>query len=364
MQGADRASPEPLEGNAKYEKVRDINRGSYGFVQLARDRSDGTQIAIKFLPRGEGINVYVEREILNHSVLLHPHIIQFREVFLTPDYLAIAMEFAPGGDMFQYVKRKKGLQEHEARWFFQQLIVGLDYCHKMGVVNRDIKLENTLLDQSRRPLIKICDFGYSKHLQKDSVPKSRVGTPGYTAPEIISNLHIEDAAKIDIWSAGVMLYVMLFCCYPFERPDDNNNQGDQQKYQRLLQRIMRADYWFPSHRPASREVKELLGAILVVDPAKRVTIAQIQEHPWFMRDLPPGLTTFNNACLAQQRAQPRQPAMAANREHVRAIVAEAQRPAPGLLAYAGVDDEEDDDSVAEVDAMMDFGSGPVSGPLA
>ena len=71
-------------------------------------------------------------------------------------------------------------QEHEARWFFQQLVIALDYLHRMGVVSRDIKLENTLLDGSRRPLLKICDFGYSKHKQKDSVPKSRVGTPGYT----------------------------------------------------------------------------------------------------------------------------------------------------------------------------------------
>lgn len=81
--------------------------------------------------------------------------------------------------MFQYVKRRGGVHEHEARWFFQQLIIGLDYCHRMGVVNRDIKLENTLLDGSKRPLVKICDFGYSKS-EKDSLPKSKVGTPGYT----------------------------------------------------------------------------------------------------------------------------------------------------------------------------------------
>ena len=74
----------------------------------------------------------------------------------------------------------RALQEHEARWFFQQLIIALDYAHRMNVVSRDIKLENTLLDGSRRPLLKICDFGYSKNTEKDSVPKSRVGTPGYT----------------------------------------------------------------------------------------------------------------------------------------------------------------------------------------
>ena len=73
-----------------------------------------------------------------------------------------------------------GVQETEARWFFQQVMIALDYLHRVGVVSRDVKLENTLLDGNRRPLVKICDFGYSKHTEKDSVPKSRVGTPGYT----------------------------------------------------------------------------------------------------------------------------------------------------------------------------------------
>ena len=162
-------------------------------------------------------------------MLMHPHVVQFKEVFLTPKYLAIAMEFVPGGkkraffvsfffllhplffrpaltlffislpsllhqnptlslhpgDMFEYVVRKGGLKESEARWFFQQLIVGVDYLHRMGVASRDIKLENTLLDGSPRPLLKICDFGYSKHEKFQSAPGSRVGTPAYLAPEVI-----------------------------------------------------------------------------------------------------------------------------------------------------------------------------------
>lgn len=139
----------------------------------------GERVAVKFIPRGQAITKYVAREIVNHSTLLHPHIVQFKEVFLTKDYLAIVMEYVAGGDMFAYVKRRGGLEEDEARWFFQQLVMALDYSHEIGVVNRDIKLENTLLDGSKRPLIKICDFGYSKN-DKDSLPKSKVGTPGYT----------------------------------------------------------------------------------------------------------------------------------------------------------------------------------------
>jgi len=82
------------------------------------------------------ITKYVEREVINHRTLIHPHVVQFKEVFLTEKYLGLAMEFAPGGDMFEYVVKKGGLREDEARWFFQQLVVAMDYCHRMGVVNR------------------------------------------------------------------------------------------------------------------------------------------------------------------------------------------------------------------------------------
>lgn len=143
-------------------QVKDLNSGTFGFVQLALDRTTGRQVAIKFIERGDKVRQhdthhtstarpilsslltllfaisaslqvtkYVEREILNHRQLVHPHIVQFKEVFLTDRYLGIAMEYAAGGDMFEYVVRKGGLRESEARWFFQQLIVATDYIHRM-----------------------------------------------------------------------------------------------------------------------------------------------------------------------------------------------------------------------------------------
>lgn len=282
-----------LLGQTKYRRLRDINSGTYGRVQLAEDRATNEQFAIKLMERGNKITKYVERELINHSHLLHPHIVQFREVFLTRDHLAIAMEYADGGDMFQHVTKRRGLSEDESRWFFQQLILGLDYCHKMGVVNRDIKLENTLLDGSSRPLLKICDFGYSKH-ERDSLPKSKVGTPGYTAPEIISNKQHYDGKQADVWSAGVMLYVMLFCEYPFERPPDRN---DDQRFQKILQRILRVDYSFPQSVPVSDGCKDLISKILVGDPDRRITVQQILQHPWYKQGLPPGVVEMNATCL-------------------------------------------------------------------
>ena len=345
--------------------------GAFGFVVLAQEVETGEHWAIKFLERGNKITKvrergrggregdslslsacdspsspskptsphfflsrslspqYVGRELINHSRLLHPHVIQFREVFLTDSHLAIVMEFAAGGDMFQYVKARGGLDEGDARWFFQQLVIGLDYCHRMGVVNRDIKLENTLLDGGARPLLKICDFGYSKN-EKDSLPKSKVGTPGYTAPEVVSNARHYDGQAADVWSAAVMLYVMLFCEYPFERAGDA--AAGVNKFARVLDRIQRVDYRFPPGIPVSDACKDLISRILVADVGARLTVEQIQAHPWYATDLPPGVTSMNEQCLALRG----QSAGAQSESEIQRVVMQA------IGARAAADDDVDD----------------------
>jgi len=269
-------------------------------VHLARCKATNELVAVKSIPRGEKINRHVIREILNHRNLLHHHVIQFKEVYLTKNSLCIVMEYAPGGDVMDYMRRKNGLTEDEARWFFQQLILGLDYCHKMGVVNRDIKLENSLLDGSPWPILKICDFGFSKHEMLNSAPDSRVGTPAYLAPEVVENTRGEtyDGKLADIWSCGVFLYVMLMGSYPFERPGDklcNNNE----RIQKILARIASLDYMIPSNVPISAEGWDLISRIFVKDPQKRITIEGIMQHPWFNYRLPKGAKTMNQV-LHQQ----------------------------------------------------------------
>ncbi len=175
--------PDPLqEIQPRYQKIQTLGKGSFGFVQLARNAS-GEMVAVKLLKRGD-VNKYVEAEIVNHSLLRHPHVIQFKEVFLTSEYICIAMEYATGGSLFHYVQKQGRLKEAVARWFFQQLIIGADYCHKRGVANRDIKLENTLLQVVKGlplPLLKICDFGYSKADFK-SAAKSKVSASAVRLP--------------------------------------------------------------------------------------------------------------------------------------------------------------------------------------
>ncbi|KAL0053253.1 hypothetical protein WJX82_003327 [Trebouxia sp. C0006] len=320
---------EALAANPKYSKIRDLNAGTFGFVELALDKSTGQQVAIKFIERGDKITKYVEREIMNHRSLMHPHIVQFKEVFVTQQYLAIAMEYAAGGDMFEHVVRKGGLKESEARWFFQQLLVGVDYVHRMGVANRDIKLENTLLDGSPRPLLKICDFGYSKHEKFQSAPGSRVGTPAYLAPEVIMTTKGQtyDGKIADIWSCGVMLYVMLVGAYPFERPEDKH---DNKKLQKMIQRILQVEYEFPPHVKVSKECRDLLHKILVPDPAKRITVPEIQNHVWYKKDLPPGVAEMNDNL-------PPPGAGLQSLEEISRIVREAQTPPAGP---AGWDNDE------------------------
>ncbi|XP_025679181.1 serine/threonine-protein kinase SRK2E [Arachis hypogaea] len=146
----------------------------------------------------EKIDKNVRREIINHRSLRHPNIVRFKEVILTPTHLAIVMEYAAGGELFERICNAGRFNEDEARFFFQQLISGVSYCHAMQVCHRDLKLENTLLDGSPAPRLKICDFRYSKSSVLHSQPKSTVGTPAYIAPEVL--LRKEYDGKV-------------FCCY-------------------------------------------------------------------------------------------------------------------------------------------------------
>jgi serine/threonine-protein kinase SRK2 len=241
--------------------------------------------------------------------LRHPHVISLREVFLTQQHLVLVMEFAPGGDLFTYVRSRGGLPEAEARWFFQQIVIAIDYCHRLGVCSRDIKLENTLLDATpgpnSRPLVKLCDFGFSKDSNYHSAPGSRVGTPAYLAPEVIVAAEGTryDGAAADLWSLGVLLYVMVCGAYPFRRRDDDSMRPPQ-RMDVLLRRIQAVDYDFPPDRVVSDGCKDLVKRLLVRDPAQRATLAEVMRHPWFQEGLSPEVLSFNDPLVAKSLAEP------------------------------------------------------------
>lgn len=302
----------------RYELVKEIGSGNFGVARLMRNRASGDLVAVKYIDRGEKIDENVQREIINHRSLRHPNIIRFKEVILTPTHLAIVMEYASGGELFERICNAGRFSEDEARFFFQQLISGVSYCHSMQVCHRDLKLENTLLDGSTAPRLKICDFGYSKSSVLHSQPKSTVGTPAYIAPEVL--LKKEYDGKIaDVWSCGVTLYVMLVGAYPFEDPDEPKN------FRKTIQRILGVQYSIPDYVHISPECRDLIARIFVANPATRISIPEIRNHPWFLKNLPADL--MDDSKMSSQYEEPEQPMQ--SMDEIMQILAEATIPAAG-----------------------------------
>ncbi|CAN1834719.1 Serine/threonine-protein kinase SAPK3 [Linum perenne] len=311
----------------RYEAIKQLGSGNFGVARLVKDRKTKELVAVKYIERGKTIDEHVRREIINHRSLTHPNIVRFKEVLLTPTHLAIVMEYAAGGELFERICSAGRFSEDESRFFFQQLISGVSYCHSMEICHRDLKLENTLLDGSPSPRLKICDFGYSKSGLLHSQPKSTVGTPAYIAPEVLSRkeydgkhvfcvLYVSQIA--DVWSCGVTLYVMLVGGYPFEDPDDPRN------FRKTIGRIMSVQYSIPDYVRVSADCKQLLSCIFVANPAKRITLPEIKQHPWFLKNLPKELIEIEKSKKGGDRQQEAQSV-----EEIMRIIDEAKIPGKG-----------------------------------
>lgn len=331
--------------------LKDIGSGNFGVAKLVRDVRTKELLAIKFIERGQKVDEHVQREIMNHRSLKHPNIIRFREVLLTPTHLGIVMEYAAGGELFQRICNAGRFSEDESRYFFQQLISGVSYCHSMHICHRDLKLENTLLDGSPAPRLKICDFGYSKSSVLHSQPKSTVGTPAYIAPEVLCRKEY-DGKVADVWSCGVTLYVMLVGAYPFEDPDDPIN------FRKSIGRILSVQYSVPHYVRISMECNHLLSRIFVSNPEKRATMAEIKSHPWFLKNLPVELTDAYQNSLQGDTNPPSQ-----STGEVISIIREAMNPGDSLkLTGAHLfsestdldDTDADDGPYDDVDTSEDF----------
>ncbi|KAL9377842.1 hypothetical protein Peur_029177 [Populus x canadensis] len=332
----------------RYEILKDIGSGNFGVAKLVREITTGDLFAVKYIERGQKIDEHVQREIMNHRSLKHPNIIRFKEVLLTPTHLAIVMEYAAGGELFERICNAGRFSEDEARYFFQQLISGVSYCHSMQICHRDLKLENTLLDGTSAPRLKICDFGYSKSSVLHSQPKSTVGTPAYIAPEVLSRKEY-DGKIADVWSCGVTLYVMLVGAYPFEDPEDSRN------FRKTIQRILSVHYSIPDYVRVSKECKHLLSRIFVADPEKRITIPEIRTHSWFLRSFPVELKEEEDGSLQIDDRNEESQSI----EEILAIIQEARKPAEGHKIgghiFGGSMDLDDIDSDADIDDVETSG---------
>jgi 5'-AMP-activated protein kinase catalytic alpha subunit len=199
---------------------------------------------------------------------MHHNIIQIYSVIENPTTIFLIMEYASGGELYDYIVLKKRLSDFEACKFFHQIVNGVEYIHKVGVVHRDLKPENLLLDHKNN--VKIVDFGLSNIYKNGLNFKTPCGSPCYAAPEMIQG-KIYNGMQVDIWSVGVILYAMLCGFLPFDDPDNDV----------LYQKIIEGKFNLPNF--LSDNAKDLLKNVLSTDPNKRYTLRQIRSHPWFNR---------------------------------------------------------------------------------
>jgi len=189
--------------------------------------------------------------------------------FETNQHIVFVMELCAGGDLLNYVRKRRKLKEEVAKYVLKQVVDGLAYCHAKGIVHRDIKLDNLLLDDEGA--VKICDFGVSRLLKdRNEVMTEQCGTPAYIAPEILKDKGYRGFG-VDIWSLGVCLYAMLYGTVPFKASNMND----------LHQLILKAKYSLKDDKvEISDDAKDLIKSLLEPDHTKRLTIRQVMNHKW------------------------------------------------------------------------------------
>ncbi|XP_022872085.1 SNF1-related protein kinase catalytic subunit alpha KIN10-like isoform X2 [Olea europaea var. sylvestris] len=257
-----------------YKFVRTLGIGAFGKVKLAVHTLTGLNVAIKILDR-ESINNLdadkVRREINIMKRLSHPHIVRLFEVIDTQSKVYVVMEHMDLGELYDYVTLRVRLDEDKARHFFQQIISGIEYCHRHKVVHRDLKPENLLMDAKHN--VKIADFGLGNITLDGHFLKTFCGTLNYAAPELMCK-KLYAGPEVDVWSCGIILYALLCGRLPFE---DANMSC-------LFAKVQKGVYPVSPH--LSKSALDLISRILVVDPMKRISIPEIRQHPWFRENLP------------------------------------------------------------------------------
>ncbi|KAM4612995.1 NUAK family SNF1-like kinase 2 [Polymixia lowei] len=290
----------------RYEFLETLGKGTYGKVKKAKERS-GRMVAIKSI-RKEKIKdeqdlVHIRREIEIMSSLSHPHIITIYEVFENKDKIVIVMEYASRGDLYDYICEKQRISERDARHFFRQIVSAVHYCHQNGIVHRDLKLENILLDGNGN--VKIADFGLSNLYHGDEYLQTFCGSPLYASPEIVNGRPYR-GPEVDTWSLGVLLYTLVHGAMPF---DGNNHKI-------LVQQISTGNYRKPVN---PSDACGLIRWMLMVNPERRATVEEIAGHWWLNWG-------YQQPLLAEGKTMPV--------EHTISASLSTQQPA-GLASIAG-----------------------------
>ncbi|XP_031752275.1 probable serine/threonine-protein kinase SIK1B [Xenopus tropicalis] len=251
-----------------YDIKETLGKGNFAVVKLAQHRVTNTQVAIKIIDKtrldpGNLEKIYREIEIMKK--LKHPHIIRLYQVMETKDMIYIVTEYAKNGELFDYLTARGRLTEQEARHKFLQILSAVEFCHAHCVVHRDLKAENLLLTDNMD--LKLADFGFGNFYKEGQALNTWCGSPPYAAPEVFQGQEYE-GPPLDVWSLGVVLYVLLCGTFPFDAPN----------LPTLRQRVLEGRFRIPYFM--SQDCESLIRRMLVVDPAKRLTIGQIKQHRW------------------------------------------------------------------------------------
>eukprot|EP01064_Diplonema_japonicum_P008193 TRINITY_DN15692_c0_g1_i2.p1 TRINITY_DN15692_c0_g1~~TRINITY_DN15692_c0_g1_i2.p1 ORF type:complete len:460 (+),score=69.87 TRINITY_DN15692_c0_g1_i2:54-1382(+) len=259
----------------RYELGKTLGSGTFSKVKYGTDTESGEAFAVKIIDKSQLAKEHMEeqlkREIAVMKLLKHDHIVQLKEVLQTQKHIYLILELITGGELFDRIVTAKKFDEPTARRYFQQLILGIYYCHQQGIAHRDLKPENLLLDGNDN--LKISDFGLS-NLQRGgaggggTLLQTVCGTPNYVAPEVLKEKGY-NGITADIWSCGVILFVMLAGYLPFDDPNMNA----------LFNKIERGDYRMA--RGFTDPVKDIISRMLVIEPEKRATLDDLIAHPWF-----------------------------------------------------------------------------------
>ncbi|XP_019100508.1 PREDICTED: CBL-interacting serine/threonine-protein kinase 22-like [Camelina sativa] len=262
----------------KYDLGKLLGSGAFAKVYQAEDlQNGGESVAIKVVQKKrlkDGLTAHVKREISVMRRLRHPHIVLLSEVLATKTKIYFVMELAKGGELFSRVTSNR-FTESLSRKYFRQLISAVRYCHARGVFHRDLKPENLLLDENRD--LKVSDFGLSamkEQIHPDGMLHTLCGTPAYVAPELLLKKGY-DGSKSDIWSCGVVLFLLNAGYLPFRDP---NIMG-------LYRKIHKAQYKLPDW--TSSDLRRLLRRLLEPNPELRITVEEILKDPWFNHGVDP-----------------------------------------------------------------------------
>uniref|UniRef100_A0AAQ4S128 MAP/microtubule affinity-regulating kinase 3 n=1 Tax=Gasterosteus aculeatus aculeatus TaxID=481459 RepID=A0AAQ4S128_GASAC len=257
---------QPHIGN--YRLLKTIGKGNFAKVKLARHILTGREVAIKIIDKTQLNPTSLQklfREVRIMKTLNHPNIVQLFEVIETEKTLYLIMEYASGGEVFDYLVAHGRMKEKEARAKFRQIVSAVHYCHLKNIVHRDLKAENLLLDADAN--IKIADFGFSNEFTEGSKLDTFCGSPPYAAPELFQGKKY-DGPEVDIWSLGVILYTLVSGSLPF----------DGQNLKELRERVLRGKYRVPFYM--STDCEGILRRFLVLNPAKRCSLDQIMKDKW------------------------------------------------------------------------------------